>query len=128
VLLALPTGWQILALGDNAELTAALGLDANRIRRNAVCIAYPSLAVAGALSAYQFGVTPQSFLSSFLIAAITAVMAGTGSYLRLVGAAVVLGLFRNLSLLFLSAEWLPAVTSAALIGLLFTKRVQTRPM
>jgi branched-subunit amino acid ABC-type transport system permease component len=122
VLLFSMIGWQIMALGDNPVLMQALGFDAGRIRRNAICIAYGSIALAGALWAYQFGVTPQSFMAQFLTAAITAVMAGTGSYLQLFSAAIVLGALRNLSLLFLSAEWLPAVTSLALLALLLVKR------
>lgn len=115
------TGLAIRALGDNADLSAVLGLNSMRTRSIVFAIASLLAGVAGVLNAADVGVTPQSGLSPVLLAVLATMMAGRRSLAGTAAASLLLGLAQSLTVMFWSVRWQQVVVFAVLAVFLLVR-------
>jgi branched-subunit amino acid ABC-type transport system permease component len=108
-------GKAIRALADNPGLTAALGIDPDRLQVVIFAIGSALAGLGAYLLAFDLGVRPDMGLQILLIAAISVILGGVGYLPGAIIGGFLLGLLQSLVLLPLSAAWQNVITYAVLI-------------
>ncbi|HZU04610.1 MAG TPA: branched-chain amino acid ABC transporter permease [Chloroflexota bacterium] len=109
------TGKAIRALADNPGLTAALGIDPDRLQVVVFALGSALAGLGAYLLAFDLGVRPDMGLQILLIAAISVILGGVGYLPGAIIGGFLLGLLQSLVLLPLSSVWQNVVTFAVLI-------------
>lgn len=110
-----PWGRTIRALGDDPQLSAALGMDTAAVRTRVFALGSGLAGVAACLNSLDVGLNPVIGLNAFLIAAVATVVGGAASFEGAVAGGVLLGTLQGLVVWFSSARWVDAVTFGVLV-------------
>ena len=108
-------GITLQALADDPELLSVLGHDVRKLRLSVFGIASALGGVGGILSALEVGVDPQVGFNVVLIAAVAAIIGGSGNLLAPALGAFVLGLLQSIVVWQTSAKWSTCVVFVVLI-------------
>jgi len=111
-------GKAMRAVGDDAELAKASGIDRDKIML--LCIAISSLlaGMAGVLVALDVGMVPTMGMEALMLAVVAAIVGGRGSILGVVFAALLLGCARHFGAWKLGSEWQDAIAYFVLLAFL----------
>ncbi len=98
-------GMAIRAIGDNPELTTALGLKTNKIILIVFFIGSFMSSLAGTLVALEIGVRPTHGMMLVLKAIIASIIGGIGSMRGAMLGGLLLGITENIGIYYWGAEW-----------------------
>ncbi len=98
-------GMAIRAIGDNPELTTALGLHTNRIILIVFFIGSFMGSLAATLVALEIGVRPTYGITLVLEAIIASIIGGIGSMRGAMLGGLILGIVENIGIYYWGAEW-----------------------
>ena len=113
-----PLGRQFRAVSEDAEVAAAMGIDANRIARIAVMIGSALAAAAGALSGPVNFLTPEMGQTEMLNAFAAIILGGFGNVNGTILGALVIGLAQSASAVYISSAYANSIAFGILIATL----------
>lgn len=106
------------ALVQNRELATIVGIDVPRIITVVYAIGAVPLALAAIVLVSQSGIAPYAGLQEFLLAIAAALAVRTGRFQAVIGAAYLLALIREISLIWIPGHWQTTVAVAAFVVLI----------
>jgi branched-chain amino acid transport system permease protein len=112
----------LLAVGENLPLVKVLGGNVRLLRMVAIGIASSSAAVVAILKGMDVGIDPYIGMGATLTAAVAYILSGGKNYYAMLVGAIVLGLIRNLTVWFFSAQWMDAATFLLLVLILLFRQ------
>ena len=115
------TGLSIGAMAIDRQLAASRGVNIRAASRATWLVASGLAAVAGIVLGILGTLTPELAFHQFLTILAVAILAGLGSFYSVIGAALLIGLAMDLSLLVLPGGWRPMVAFAIVIAVLVLK-------
>lgn len=115
-------GISLLAVGENLPLVKVLGGNVRLLRMVAIGVASAFSGVVAILKGLDVGIDPYIGMGATLTAAVAYIISGGKNYYAMVLGAIVLGLLRNLTVWFLSAQWMDAATFLLLILILLFRQ------
>jgi branched-chain amino acid transport system permease protein len=115
-------GIWLLAVGENLPLVKVLGGNVRLLRMVAIGIASSSAAVVAILKGMDVGIDPYIGMGATLTAAVAYILSGGKNYYAMLVGAIVLGLIRNLTVWFFSAQWMDAATFLLLVLILLFRQ------
>lgn len=115
-------GRNIRALSNNPTLLSVLGINIEKIRILVFVIGSLLAASSSLLRAFDVGVDPHVGLSAVLTAAVAVIIAGIGSHVGTIIAALLIGIIQNIVVWYTSAQWQDAVTFIILVVILLIRR------
>ena len=114
-------GKQIRAVASNVELSRIFGISSDKVIFLSFVFGSAIGALSGILIALDLDMNPTMGFHIFLYAVVAMIVGGLGSYVGLVGGALLLSIALHISTYFLSGEWMDATAFFILILFLIWK-------
>jgi branched-chain amino acid transport system permease protein len=115
-------GISLLAVGENLALARVFGTNVRALRIVAIVMASAVSGVIAILRGLDVGIDPYVGMGATLTAAVAFILSGGTSYAAMILGGIVLGLLRNLTVWYLSAQWMDAATFLLLIVMLLFRQ------
>jgi branched-chain amino acid transport system permease protein len=115
-------GNSLLAVGENLLLLKALGGNVRMLRVLAITISTALAGVIAILRGLETGTDPFVGLGILFTSVAAFIMSGGRSYQAIIFSGLLLGLIRNLTVWFFSAQWMDASTFICLILILLVRQ------
>jgi len=111
-------GRMVRCIRDNPQLSAAMGINTERIRLLVVAVGSGLAAVAATLTMLDVGINPYDGMPALLAAAVAVIIGGAGTFEGPIAGAFLLGILRSLVIWKTSAQWTDALAFALLLAFL----------
>lgn len=115
------TGKLLYSIGDNFSLSKVMGLNIRFYRIVAISICTGLSSLVAIYKGLDVGIDPYIGLTAVLTAAVAFIVSGGEKYYAMIIAGFLIGVIRNVSVWYISAQWMEAVTFVILISFLIYK-------
>lgn len=103
--------FELKAVSSNIDVARNVGINVSRVYSFAYIIGSAMVAPVAVLMSADISTNPYRGMSITLLAIISTLIGGGGSYAGAIMVAIIISLIENLSLLFISSEWVKVVVS-----------------
>ncbi len=115
------SGRQMKAVGQDRNLSLALGIPVDRLITLSFCAGYAMAALAGVASAANVDLTPTMGMRPMMMGMV-AMMIGGGSLWGTVGGAVLLAVAQHVGVIWLPTQWQETIAFTVLVAVLLAHR------
>jgi len=115
-------GNTLVAVGENLTLAKVIGIKVNLFRMLAIATGTLLASIIAILKGLDVGIDPYIGMGAVLGAAVAYIISGGINYYTMILAGIILGLIRNLTVWYFSAQWMEASTFILLIIILLVKK------